>query len=1004
MFLNCHTYFSFTYATLSVEQLVQQASQLGVSQLTLTDIHHTSAALDFIHHCQAAGIQWALGVEFRSQHRLQYLGLARSHRGFQALNEALTMASEREFDWPDTLCLPEVVIIYPWGSRPPEQLGDHEYLGLRATQCQQVRKVPHKLRQKLVAWHPVTLRHPQDLTIHRVLRSIDQNILLTQLDDRGGARAEDCLITPQQLRQQFASFPFLLQQAEQLHRACQWKMDVQAPKNKRFFTRSRADDYALLQKLAWTGFAYRYPEPPRESLGESLGESSNAYREWEVVRQRLTRELEVIDTMGFTANYLIVWDVIGYAEKQGYFWIGRGSAANSMVAYCLKITDVDPIALELTFERFINPHRAVPPDFDMDFSWTDRDDVLDYIFRRYGKGHVTFLSTYNRFKRDSALREVAKIYGLPKAEIDRLVKEPVLTPLHHPLSEEITALARQLIGLPSHLSMHAGGILITEEPLSRYTALKMMPKGFPVSHFDMHTAEDYQFFKFDILSQRGLGHIKTAVGLVRKNRQEIIDIHRVQDFFQDEQLLKQLATGNTMGCFYIESPAMRQLLLKLRCRDYPSLVAASSVIRPGVAQSGMMREFIQRHLAPAQVKYLHPIFKEQLGETHGVMVYQEDVMKIAHAFGGISLDDTDVLRRAMSGKYRGRSHFEVIKGQYFENCYQRGYSDELAQTVWQQMESFAGYSFCKAHSASYAVESFQSLFLKTYYPLEFFTAVVNNFGGFYRTEIYLHAARLAGATVHAPDINRSDMLTTIYGSDIYVGFQHIKQLESRVGEALVFERQCRGEYRSLEDFIRRLPVSRSQLDLLIRIGAFRCTGKSKQVLLWEKNCYLTDRPTQPHTWTLFDAPTPDYPMPALEYDPLEEAFEHMELLGFPLVSPFQLLAEPVSGLPAASLKQQAGKTVSLVGYYVTRKPVYTKHKKRMAFGTWIDPAGDFFDTVHFPDSLRKFPLQGIGCYDIRGKVTLDFGVPTVQVSGMEKLPMVPDPRYADAKKPFRFIS
>jgi len=723
MFINCHTYFSFKFSTLSVEQLVEQARQHGVKQLALTDIHHTSAALDFIHLCRQADIHPVVGVEFRHQSQLRYFALARSATGFQGLNELLTRHSESGADWPQRAPrLEEVDFVYPWGEIPPDTLREYEWIAMRASQCPQLRQVPIELRTKLIAWHPVTLRSPRDWKLHRVLRSIDQNLLLSRLDDTPGARPEDVLISPEQLYQRFSGYEFLVDQGSELLQQCSNDLDLQAPKNKQRYSPSRQDDRELLGKLARQGFAYRYPEPPREAR--------EAYQRWKTARQRLESELEVIDRMGFTANYLIIWDVLGYAQKQGYHWVGRGSAANSIVAYCLKITDVDPIALNLYFERFINPHRAVPPDFDMDFSWDERDDVLDYIFKRYGKHQVTFLSTYNRFKRDSALREVAKTYGLPKLEIDRLVNEPRLTAQHHPLSEEIILIAQELIGLPSHLSMHAGGILITEEPLSRYTALKMMPKGYPVSHFDMHTAEDYQFYKFDILSQRGLGHIKMGVQLVRKNRQEIIDIHRVQDFVTDGPILDNLRLGRTGGCFYIESPAMRQLLIKVDCADYRTLVAVSSVIRPGVSKSGMMNAFIERHHNPENVRYPHPVFKEQLGETYGVMVYQEDVMKIAHHFGGISLDDTDVLRRAMSGKYRGRSHFQVIKAQYFANCRDKGYDEALAQEVWNQMESFAGYSFCKAHSASYAVESFQSLYLKTYYPLEFYTAVVNNFGGF----------------------------------------------------------------------------------------------------------------------------------------------------------------------------------------------------------------------------------------------------------------------------------
>ncbi len=307
-----------------------------------------------------------------------------------------------------------------------------------------------------------------------------------------------------------------------------------------------------------------------------------------------------------------------------------------------------------------------------------------------------------------------------------------------------------------------------------------MPKGFPITHFDMYAAEEWGFHKFDVLSQRGLGHIKDCVDLVRENQGKAVNVHDVAKLKTDERVRAQLRSSRCMGCFYIESPAMRGLLRKLRCDNYVHLVAASSIIRPGVAQSGMMREYIQRFHQPNSFEYLHPVFKEHLSETFGVMVYQEDVMKILHHFAGLGLDEADVMRRMMTGKKRSSEAFARLQQKYFDNCAARRYPDALAKEVWRQIESFAGYSFCKAHSASFAVESFQSLYLKTYFPLEFMVAVINNFGGFYSTEFYVHEARMSGATIHAPCVNRSRNLTRIEGKDIYLGMIHVRGLEKQV--------------------------------------------------------------------------------------------------------------------------------------------------------------------------------------------------------------------------------
>ncbi|MGA0232620.1 MAG: hypothetical protein ACO3MB_07070, partial [Saprospiraceae bacterium] len=325
----------------------------------------------------------------------------------------------------------------------------------------------------------------------------------------------------------------------------------------------------------------------------------------------------------------------------------RGSGANSIVAFNLFITDVDPMDLDLYFERFINPHRSSPPDFDIDFSWDERDDVIDYIFKRYGREHTALLATYNTFKGKSIIRELGKVFGLPKADIDLIVDEPHAEEKHHHFARYIFRYGKMIEGFPNYLSIHAGGILISEESLFYHTAVQMMPKGFPISHFDMYGAEDLGFHKYDILSQRGLGHIKDAVSLVAENQGRAVDIHDVEKIKQDLEVRTQLRSGHCIGCFYIESPAMRGLLSKLRCDNYVSLVAASSIIRPGVAKSGMMREYISRFHNPDSFTYIHPVFEEHLGETYGVMVYQEDVMKIVHHFAGLELDESDVLRRIM---------------------------------------------------------------------------------------------------------------------------------------------------------------------------------------------------------------------------------------------------------------------------------------------------------------------------------------------------------------------
>jgi DNA polymerase-3 subunit alpha len=517
----------------------------------------------------------------------------------------------------------------------------------------------------------------------------------------------------------------------------------------------------------------------------------------------------------------------------------------------------------------------------------------------------------------------------------------------------------------------------------------MPPKGYPLTQFSMLEAEDAGLYKFDILSQRGLGHIKDTIDIVKKNKNIEIDIHNVAAFKEDEKIKQLLRTGKTMGCFYVESPAMRMLLKKLETDHYLGLVAASSIIRPGVAQSGMMREYILRHRDPKRREYIHPKIGELMQETYGIMVYQEDVIKVAHYFAKLSLAQADVMRRGMSGKFRAREEFQKAREDFFINCKREGYPDTVTNEVWRQIESFAGYSFSKGHSASYAVESYQSLYLKAYFPKEFMVGVINNFGGFYKTENYIHEAKMSGAGILAPCVNQSEHLTTIYKDDIYLGFIHLGELEKNTGELLLKEREANGKFKNLEDFIKRVSISVEQLRILIRIGAFRFTGKSKKELLWEIHSILgSQKKTNPKR-ELFEIEKKEFKLPVLHHHPYDDALDEIEILGFPLCSPFLLLQAPaLCDLNVQELMNHVNKNISIVGYYVTHKITRTIKGQEMSFGTFLDANGYFFDTTHFPDMLDQHPFIGKGCYLIKGKVVEEFGFPSIEVSYMEKLALL----------------
>ncbi len=979
MYLNCHTYFSLRYGTLSPAQLVEKAKVRGIKALALTDINNTSCSYEFVQLCKKHDIKPILGLEFREGSELRYIGIAKNEEGFYELNKFLTDCSIKGKPLPEVPPpLPNAWIIYAKRPKPIQEFHENELLGIRPEHVTRLFSSNLlKYAHKMVILSPVTFLNEEGYKVHKLLRAIDMNTVITRLTESDLAKKTELLHLPEDLEHFYQIYPRIIRNTQRIVDACSIDLPSSLHNNRQTFTGGKESDFQLITKLAINGCKRRYGSDNLQAL------------------ERVKRELKVILQQDFCSYFLITWDIVRYAQLSGYHHVGRGSGANSIVAFCLYITDVDPLELDLYFERFINPYRTSPPDFDIDFSWDERDDVTDYIFKRYGREYTALLATYNTFKGRSIIRELGKVFGLPKAEIDVIVDKPQAEAKHHPLAKTIFQYGKLISGFPNYLSIHAGGVIISEKPINYFTALQMMPKGFPITHFDMYHGEDLGFHKYDVLSQRGLGHIRDAVELIKQNQEKSVNVHEVEKIKNDPMVRAQLRSAQCMGCFYIESPAMRGLLKKLHCDDYIHLVAASSIIRPGVAKSGMMREYIHRFHNPNSYEYLHPVFEEHLGETYGVMVYQEDVMKIVHHFAGLDMDESDVLRRIMTGKKKNSDTFERLKRKYFGNCKKRAYPGTLTQEVWRQIASFSGYSFCKAHSASFAVESFQSLFLKAYFPIEFMVAVINNFGGFYRTEYYFHEARMAGGNVHAPCVNKSKYLTTLYGKDIYIGFIHLHQMERKVAHRIVHQRTKGGPFISMEDFVNRVDISSEQLDILIRINAFRFTGMNKYELMWHKNAVFNPSDKHNGSGYLFEEATESFELPRLKEEMHDQTFDEIELLGFPLNSPFELLEKrPTNGfITAKELSAHTNRMVNILGYYVCRKHVTTVQGKHMSFGTWIDEKGYFFDTTHFPLFLRKHPFRGKGIYLIRGKVTEDFGFPSIEVIKMERLPFVKDGRY-----------
>ena len=985
MFLNCHTYHSLRYGTISVEDLVQLAVDHQLKVLALTDINTVTGIYQFYKLCQEKGIKPIVGVDIRVENEQYYICIAKNPKGIAEINRLLTTYNCEGIEIPKAHPeLENTFVIYPLKNLP-EKLLKNEFIGIRPDELNLLFDPELKaLTSKMVILHPVTFKTEEEYELHKVLRAIAGNTLLTKLTEDDYCKKNERFTAKKPLLKKYSQYPEIIENTKHLVSECSFDFDFKTPKNKKYFTGKKESDFQLLKKLAYGGLSKRYPDQNQQA------------------KERVEKELRVIDQLNFCGYFLITWDIVQYSKRRGFMHVGRGSGANSIVSYCVGITDICPLELDLYFERFLNLNRKTPPDFDIDWSWKNRDTILEYIFTKYGKDHVAFCGTNVEFKSRSRFREIGKVFGLPKDELDQLSKRPRDQHDQNFIVHQIYKYEQLLIGFPNQRSMHSCGILISEEPITNYSALEFPPKEFPIVQFDMYTAEEIGLEKFDILSQRGLGTIKDAVKLIEEKRGIIVDIEDTRLSKNERKCNDLLSIGKTIGCFYIESPAMRGLLRRLKCENYKVLVAASSIIRPGVAQSGMMKEYIFRHNHPDQFEYFHKVFEKELGETYGIMVYQEDVIKIALHFGGISAENGDVLRRAMSGKGRSLAALQKLKNDFFESCKRKGHPEQLSQEVYRQIESFAGYSFCKAHSASYAVESYQSLYLKAYYPIEFMVSVINNGGGFYRTEVYAHEAKMSGATIHNPCVNLSEFQTTVYGTDIYLGLMHIEKLDATVKSFIPEERKENGDYLSLEDFVKRVSIGIETLQILIFVGAFRFTRKQKHELLIEARFLLSTTKYPTKSFSLFEEPQKDYDLPVMERNPLEDAFDEIEILGFPVsYTVFDLLKTKYRGhVLVKDLLKYHKKQVKMLAYLISRKHVPIKMKNQpgkkddMYFGTWIDAEGQYFDTAHFPNSLSRFPFKEGGIYLLLGTVEVDYHFPTVTITKMAKMPLIADPRYS----------
>ena len=993
MYTNCHSYFSLRYGTLSETELLELAELNNVGFLALTDINNTSACLNFLKEAVNFPVWPVIGVDFRNGVEQQYVLLARNNNGFTEINKFLSEYLHKEKEFPrEAPMLKDTFVIYPFENVLEDdktQFRRNEFIGISV---RNLRRLPfsqyNSFTEKLVIQQTVTFRNRNDFNAHRLLRCIGLNTLLSKLPESEQGSPEAIMYPIDRLMEFYEDYPFIKENTKRLLQRCKVDFffdDQRTNQNQECYFENKETDFEFLKKQCYERLPHRYPNADKKVL------------------ERTAYELDAIKRMGFVFDFVANFIALEDAAKHNRRHIGRGSGANSIVAYIIGITNVDPIELDLYFERFINPYRLSPPDFDIDFSWKDRDEVVQFFFDNFK--NVALMGTYVTFQYRAVIRELSKVFGLPKEETDKFLAGMFIDAEKDKYLKLVQKYGQLIHGFPNYVSVHACGIAVTEKPIEYYSATFMPPKGFRTMMIDMNIAEDIGIFKFDILAQRGLSKITDCLEIIAYNQPEaeVEDIDGVDKFIQDSNLNNLLTTGDCMGVFYVESPAMRVLMTKLQTNDYLGLVAASSIIRPGVTNGGMKNEFILRHRNPQRRKMGHPVMMEILDDTYGVMVYQEDVLKVAHKFAGLTLSEADVLRRGMRGKTRTKGEILKMESKFKASCAKKGYPKETIQDIWLQIKAFAGYAFAKGHSASYAVESYQSLYLKHYFPIEFMTAVLNNGGGFYNIETYVNEIKMRGGIIEPPCINTSDHPNIVVGTTVYLGFGMVKSIEDRTVQKILNERQLYGSFKSFDDFFDRVALGIEQLIILIKIGAFRFTKIGKHELMWEAYFKHEKDKKKVRVPVLFPSEQIHYKLPEIGTDMLIEAYDQIEFFGFPLLSRFKLLLKPIlSQLLAKDLPSYNKKRICIYGNLITAKGTPTQDKRLMHFGTFADREGHFFDTVHFPKISEKFSIRNLGVYQIIGMVTEELGYYSIIVEEIYYQQIQPDPRHHTPAKSAKF--
>lgn len=993
--LRCHSYYSFLDSTLSPSSLVSLARQNEIQAIALTDTGNLHGIVEFIQAAQNAGIKPIVGAELCVEGKplLLYVESSRGYRnlcellsrsssaGSRAANEGGVAAGQRKpFSSQELSAFTEGLI----GVGADDQWSEHFPKAFYQMATGQIISGPWPV----VAVPAVHYAVEADRQRYDILQSIRTLTLLREPhhDKRTGGKYH--FRTAVEMAVGCKEHSEWLRHAQEIAERCNFEFPFGKPQFPAFAVPDGGSAKDFLCGLALCGLRERY------------GSRSGA------LESQLREELSIITDVGYEDYFLITWDLLQACRRRGIEWITRGSAADSLVCYCLGISGVCPIRFSLYFRRFLNKDRMALhklPDIDIDFAHDRKDDVVDLIFEKFGKHHCAVVGGFSTFQARSAFAEIAKVLGVAEREVRKFTDRfpwnfgssweatgfevPLLTKLMQesvecrdlPLNDEPykTALetAQFLDGMPRYPKMHPCGVVLSRRLMRELTPTFIANKGYSTTHFDMDAVETVGLVKMDILAQGGLAAMRDVREMLAL-RGISVDVEKcaardahtgellqgnphAEEPWQDPEVWEMIANGNARAVHHIESPAMTSLCRMCNVREIDGLIAIVSVIRPGAANEGKKTGFARRYQGMEPVVYPHPSLEPCLKSTYGLVVYEEHILQICEAFAGLPPGRADVLRRALN-KYK-HDVIEEIHGEFIASAKKRGHSPEKIGEVWDLVTGFAGYAFCKAHSTAYGVEAYQSAWLKKYFPVEFMAAVLTNGKGFYDPLVYVLECHRLGIRLLSPNVNEPGNAFLPHGEFIRVPLTRMKGLSDRTADNILRARK-EGEFTSLSDFFHRVLPPGDELESMIRAGAFDSFGEPRTVQFWTAQYLLrTFAEQNDQAWLIPPANPSNLPTVVVEPTRLEKLQAESDLFGFAISGhPLELFDKIAwqSYCPLNRIGEFAGQIVTVCGLVVEQRIHNQITGEPMKFLSLADWTG-IVETELFAKTYRSHGLATV---------------------------------------------